>query len=218
MLGYLKYLFVLDRPVLRPAAGNGEAVVLVHGLIHRSWVMAKLGRELCRRGYTVYLFDYRTTRGTLAKHAAEFRDYLLAVAADFKPGPIHLIGHSMGGLVARLALGDDGMLAPARRGKLIFLAVPHSGSPVATVWLRRLPGLAQLLVNCLGDLSDRNPELAALPRPAWESYSIAARFDRKVPLESTSYPPEIRRRVVDSGHAFVMDHPDARGVIFEILK
>ena len=49
MLGYLKYLFVLDRPVLRPVAGNGEAVVLVHGLIHRSWVMVKLGRELCRR-------------------------------------------------------------------------------------------------------------------------------------------------------------------------
>ncbi|MGE4565320.1 MAG: esterase/lipase family protein [Victivallaceae bacterium] len=218
MLGYLKYLFVLDRPVLRPVDGNGEAVVLVHGLIHRSWVMAKLGRELCRRGYTVYLFDYRTTRGTLAMHAAEFREYLLAVAADFKPGPIHLIAHSMGGLVARLALGNDGMLAPERRGKLIFLAVPHGGSPVAAVWLRRLPGLAQLLVNCLEDLSCRNPGLAELPRPAWETHSIAARFDRKVPLESTSYPHQSARRVVDSGHAFVMDHPDARRAICEILK
>jgi len=218
MLGYLKYLFILDRPVLRPEHGNGEAVVLVHGLIHRSWVMKKLGRELCRCGYTVYLYDYRTTRARLAKHAAGFRTYLAGVAADFSGGRIHLIAHSMGGLVARLALGDDGLLAPERRGKLVFLAVPHHGSPVAAAWLRRLPGLAQLLVASLTDLSDRNSELAGLPEPAWESYSIVARFDRKVPLKSTFYQLEKGRRMVDSGHAFVMDHPDARDEIGDILK
>ncbi len=218
MIQYAKYLFGTHKVVMTPDQSNGEAVVLVHGLIHRSWTMLKLGRELRDRGYTVFIFDYRTTRARLAKHAALFRDYFLEVAETFQGKKIHIINHSMGGLVTRLGLGNDGLLPPERRGKIIYLAVPHGGSPVAARWLRRLPGLAQFLVRSLTDLSDRNDALGELPEPDWDSVSIIARFDRKVPFESTVYRRESERRIVDAGHAFLMDHPEARREIRAFLE
>jgi triacylglycerol lipase len=70
-------------------------------------------------------------------------------------GRFHLIGHSMGGLDARLAL--SGTALAARCDSLTMLATPNHGSAVADYVMRHLDeaakrgGVVQALLNALGD-------------------------------------------------------------------
>lgn len=71
--------------------------------------------------------------------AAAVLDYVGAIA-DRSEGPIHLVGHSTGGLDARLALAPTASLPSDRSQKEIFerveslvtIATPHLGTPLAS--------------------------------------------------------------------------------------
>lgn len=72
-------------------------------------------------------------------------------AIDDAAVPVHVIAHSMGGLVARHALfHDDGALAlwqrlKRRGGRLLMLGTPHAGSYAPAQLLLRQHAMAQLL-------------------------------------------------------------------------
>ena len=68
-----------------PALGvedRNEIVVLVHGLLRRSTNFYVMARKLRRLGYTVYVYDYRTTRKFMPEHGADFKKYLERIATD----------------------------------------------------------------------------------------------------------------------------------------
>lgn len=90
--------------------------------------MRPLASRLESRGWTTSRFGYRTVREDPREQVAD-----LAEAIRSREAPIvHLVGHSMGGLLALAAL-DAGDLPP---GRVVLLGSPVGGSSVA----RRLHG------------------------------------------------------------------------------
>ena len=114
-------------------------LVLLHGLCmnHRQWQRGghdhgeMLAREL---GYTPVYLHYNSGRA-IADNARAFADQMQQLLDNW-PVPLErvvLLGHSMGGLVARSALQqahDGGMGWPARVDDLVFLGTPHHGAPL----------------------------------------------------------------------------------------
>ncbi|WP_295806328.1 alpha/beta fold hydrolase [uncultured Victivallis sp.] len=191
-------------------------VILVHGLLHRGIVMKQFALWLNRQGRPVVVYDYRTTRRHIVEHGRELADFLCRREMP----QIDLVTHSMGGLLARVALAE---LAATGRGgmvhRIVMLAPPHHGSAVATAWVEHFAP-SPFLVRPLPDLADR-PEAAVHDLPVPEGYEIgiiAGRFDNKVSLSSTHLRGERAHVVIDSGHAFIMNRPEARHLTLRFLE
>ncbi len=199
---------------LPPEAGpNGEQIVLIHGLLHRSWIMRDFARFLAGAGYAVHVFDYRSTRGTLARHADALRRYLTTLPAV----KTHFVTHSMGGLVLRRMFAGGGIHLPL--GRAVLIAPPNHGSPVASRWLKCFPPSRKLVLP-LSELSD-NPDspLAELPELSALPFSvIASTCDRMVPLESTHLRGESSHHLVAHGHAYLVNQEDVRTLVLRLLK
>lgn len=101
----------LDRSAPRPA------LVLVHGLWMRGWVMQGLRLWLSRRGYAVYTFTYPSIAQGLDAHAQR----LAARIAELQQPVIHLVGHSLGGLVILRCLRNHG---ERRIGRVVLIGTP----------------------------------------------------------------------------------------------
>ncbi len=219
MKKYLKYLTgQYFRPSFLPDGGGAtDTVVLVHGLMHRSWIMLSLAEFLSGCGYRVYVYDYMSTRKKIEAHGSDFRQWLAETVPE-SSGRLHIVAHSMGGLICRCALGSGCTVPRERRGALIYLAVPHGGSPAASRWLRRLPVISGLLVRPLAQLKYGACAGKNLPHPeGWHIGSVTGRFDSKVPPDSSAYP-QGSTETAGCGHAFIMDHPEVRIWIKNFLK
>ena len=117
----------------------GKLVVLVHGLCMSDvqWRRkghdhgAALARDL---GYTPLYLHYNSGLH-ISTNGRAFADELEAIVAAW-PVPLTelvIIGHSMGGLVARSAChygNEAGHAWPQRLRKLVFLGTPHHGAPL----------------------------------------------------------------------------------------
>lgn len=108
-----------------------EAVVLLHGFLMNRHAMSVLGLRLRLAGYADHAYTYRSVREDIEAHVAA----LLARLGDFRR--IHLIGHSMGGVVALKLLERLG--APARIGRVLLLGAPVAGCEIAQL-MTRYPG------------------------------------------------------------------------------
>ena len=94
-----------------------EAVILAHGLWMGGWAMQGLRLLLSRRGYAAYVFDYPTLAHGLDEHAR----LLAARIAELRQPAIHLVGHSLGGLVILRYLRKYG---ERRIGRIVLLGTP----------------------------------------------------------------------------------------------
>ncbi len=94
-----------------------EAVVLVHGLWMGGWVMQALRLRLSRRGYAAYTISYPSTANSLDEHAQR----LAARIGELQAPLIHLVGHSLGGLVVLRCLRDHG---ERRIGRVVLMGTP----------------------------------------------------------------------------------------------
>jgi pimeloyl-ACP methyl ester carboxylesterase len=101
-------------------------VILVHGLWMNGLELRWLGRRLERCGFRARFFRYGTWSGTLAGAAAELRRF----AGQQGDGTVHLLGHSLGGIVVAKML-EQGDLA--HQGRIVLLGSPQQGSGAATV-------------------------------------------------------------------------------------
>lgn len=118
-------------------------VVLVHGLWVPALVMTPLGAMLARAGHRVHLFGYFGRKASLAAHAARLAGFARARA----PRGAHIVGHSLGGLVAleaianapTLALGHAVLLGTPARGCLAGRRLAH------TDWGRWILGASETL-------------------------------------------------------------------------
>ncbi len=174
-------------PVIRTNRSSSAPIVLAHGLFGFDrlgvgpWTVATYFRgipaALRAEGHRVLVTAVHPTAG-IARRAELLGRQILAAFPD---EPVHVIGHSMGGLDARVLLAD-----PAWHGRirsLTTIATPHHGSTLAEVARRRL-GPVYRLLHALGldhqGFLDVTPERArrldeALPSPpsGVACYSIA---------------------------------------------
>lgn len=110
-----------------PGAGN-EVVIMTHGLWTNAHVLAFQRRWLGHLGFAVNAVSYPSWRDGLADNVR-----LLSNVIDATPaGVIHLVAHSLGGLVALALLADD---PDPRLRRVVLMGTPCAGSYCASVVL-----------------------------------------------------------------------------------
>ena len=101
-----------------------DAVLLLHGLWMNRFVMGWLAGALDAGGFRTDTVDYRGTRDGMQAHVRLLAD---AVAAT-RAGRIHLVGHSMGGVIVMRYLAQT---TDSRIGRAVLLGSPVRGSQAA---------------------------------------------------------------------------------------
>ena len=112
---------------------RGEAVVLIHGLWMTGTEMRVLGVRLEEAGFRVRYFRYRSWRGGLAQAAGALREFVGATEGE----RVHLVGHSLGGVVIAKMLEEAPLSRP---GRVAMLGTPMGGSAAARIVSRRRAG------------------------------------------------------------------------------
>ncbi len=127
----LYHLGSLD-PVARGlVVGNVEAagtpILLIHGMIDNRGIFAVLRRRLRRRGFgRVVALNYSPMTNDIRAAARDLSGAVEELVARTGYERIHVVGHSLGGLIARYyvqRLGGD-----ERVHTLVTLGTPHGGS------------------------------------------------------------------------------------------
>ncbi len=117
------------------AIDNSGLVVFVHGLWMTGVDMWWLRRGMMRHGYRVKQFSYPAVRCDVKQNAVRLNAFLEKHGRGVEV--IHLVGHSLGGLVIRQMFHDF----PAQKpGRIVTLGTPHSGSAIAHLFNRSRPG------------------------------------------------------------------------------
>jgi pimeloyl-ACP methyl ester carboxylesterase len=112
-------------PAWAPAPSTRATVVCVHGAVVRGWEMALLRHRLGRLGYDVRQFRYRSMMIGLDENVRRLSAFLSRTEGDV----LHLIGHSMGGVLVRHVFEQN---PDPRTGRLIAI-----GSPFLDCWVGR---------------------------------------------------------------------------------
>lgn len=135
-----------------------EAVVLIHGLWLSGWSLALQARRLRRLGYDVSLFAWPTVRNNFRANATVLEKFLRTLDAPV----IHLVGHSLGGLLIRALFH----YFPAQRpGRIVTWGSPHQGS-LAAVSLARFAFGRRILGASIAELLAGEPTRWRLPARA----------------------------------------------------
>lgn len=100
-----------------------EDVLLLHGLWMRGFAMAMLHRRLKDDGFRVHQFEYMSVAAPPEQAIARLRKRIRALA----PAPVHVVGHSLGGILALLACREDDLPT----GRIVCLGSPLNGSGAA---------------------------------------------------------------------------------------
>lgn len=103
-------------------------VIVIHGLWMTGVEASVLRGRLAERGFGVEQYHYRSVTMDVETVVRELHARILAV-----PGPAHLVGHSLGGLVA-LRLAER--LPDLELGHVVLLGSPVNGSQAARAFAR----------------------------------------------------------------------------------
>ena len=142
----------------------GTPILLAHGIIDNHTIFALMRRQLLRRGFSsIHTFSYSPLTLDVRRTAQRMGEEIEAICEASGSEQIHVIGHSLGGLIARYyiqRLGGD-----KRVPTCVTLGTPHQG----TVAARLLP---LPLVRQLRPDSDLMAELAE-PAPDCRTRFVA---------------------------------------------
>ncbi|GAA3712533.1 alpha/beta fold hydrolase [Terrabacter ginsenosidimutans] len=108
-------------------------ILLVHGMVDNRSIFTVLRRGLVRRGFgRIETINYSIFTGDVRAAAADLGAEVERIVEETGYERIHVIGHSMGGLIARYyvtRLGGDQHVHT-----LVTLGTPHQGSYLAYTW------------------------------------------------------------------------------------
>jgi len=196
-------------------------VVLLHGIARTSRSCGKLQRAIEVAGFATLNLGYDSRRKSLERLAEDIHPVIGRFTNDVQ-GPIHFVGHSMGGLLARVYLAK---YRPERLGRVVMLGTPNGGSEIADrlggfglyrayfgpagqqLTTRRDPATERLLpavsypVGVIAGNRSVDPVSSAflLPRPN----------DGRVSVENTKLDGMVDHIVVDASHPWLLRNASA---------
>lgn len=118
---------------IRDVEAAGTPILLIHGMVDNRSIFTVLRRGLVRRGFgRIDTMNYSILTGDVRAAAARLDKEVERIVEETGYERIHVIGHSLGGLIARYyvtRLGGD-----RRVHTLVTLGTPHQGSYLALTW------------------------------------------------------------------------------------
>ncbi len=183
-----------------------ETVALVHGIWMTGLEMSLLRYRIRRCGYRTRLFHYASLRRSPAENAAA----LARLLRQLEDRRVHLVGHSLGGLVICHLLADR---PPPNIGRVVMLGSPLRGSALArrlarSRWTRWLLGRS-IAQGLLGDLPACIAPNGLGMVAGTHGFGIGWLFggsalsrpnDGTVALDETEHPAVGDRLIVPHGH------------------
>jgi pimeloyl-ACP methyl ester carboxylesterase len=113
----------------------GTPILLIHGLVDNRSIFTVLRRNLRRRGFgRVWTMNYRIWTTDVRGAARQLATSIEAICEQTGYERIHVIGHSMGGLIARYYIQRMG--GDARIHTMVTLGTPHDGTRAAKLFPR----------------------------------------------------------------------------------
>ncbi len=109
-----------------------EVVVLVHGIWMTGAELMLLRLHLRSAGFRVVLFHYHSLLRTPHQNAQRLHHCLDNIDADL----VHLVAHSLGGIVVTHLFNDFPLQKP---GRVVLIGTPLHGSAVARAYARFWP-------------------------------------------------------------------------------
>jgi len=192
--------------------------------------MGPIARTLQDSGYAVINLDYASTRKSISAVAEE----TLAPAANLARrqgyGRIHLVTHSMGGVVARDFLQNHALPSGSR---VVMLAPPNQGSELTDWALLHMPRIYSLAGPAARELgtqeNDRFNGLQSVGAQvgiiagsgSWNplfSAILPGDDDGKVTVKRTRLPGMTDFLVVSDTHMMIMFDTHVRAQIVHFLK
>jgi triacylglycerol lipase len=141
--------------VIRDVEAAGTPILLVHGMVDNRSVFTLLRRRLLRRGFgRVHSLNYSLLTNDVRAAARLLSARVEELVAETGYERIHVVGHSLGGLIARYYVQRLG--GHERVHTLVTLGTPHGGTRIA----RLLPA------TLCRQLSPGSSLLAELDEPA----------------------------------------------------
>lgn len=188
--------------------------------------MDPLARRLTEAGYATLNIPYPSSRKPLEVILPRIREQ---IAAFSEGQPVHIIGHSLGGIVGRILVAES---PPWQHGRLVMLASPNGGSEIID-WLSQRMLIKPLLSPAARALATDIlvKRLPALP-PEQEAIAIMGNrvsiplFRKLLGAENDGIVSAERGRtqglrgfsVVDADHTFIQIHPDTLRLTLQFLK
>lgn len=104
-----------------------DHVICIHGIWGQGIEMTLIKRRLEKEyGFRVRLFSYPSVRGTLDANAEKLATFVAAQGLD----GVHLLGHSLGGILALRMLANHPDTVP---GRVVCVGSPLTGSRVVSL-------------------------------------------------------------------------------------
>lgn len=116
--------------IVAAVAESGTPIILLHGMVDNHSIFTLLRRGLQRRGFSrVYSMNYSVRTSDVRTAAAQLAEEVERVCEETGYERIHVVAHSLGGLIARYYVtrlgGDD------RVHTVVTLGSPHRGTHMA---------------------------------------------------------------------------------------
>ncbi len=193
-------------------SGKGEElVVLVHGFGSKKFWMWFLKRRLEQFGYSTYNWGYSSFFGSLDGRARRLCELLEEIDSSGKM--IHLVAHSMGGIIVRLALSHYRV---RNLGRVVLLAPPNQGTPVA----RLIAPILRPLCPVVAEVSSK-PDSFVHQMNGAEGIAmgiIGGRFDATVPLSRTFLEGQTDHVCLPATHTSLLVQPSAARLVHAFLS
>jgi len=218
-----------DRAGVSHGAALGT-VILLHGFAGLPIMSHPQARMLRRAGFRTRELGYDSWGKSLSQ-ICEHLAPRVARVAERSPGPIHFVGHSMGGLVIRALLSD---WRPRSMGHVVMLGTPNAGSEVAD-FVDSFPVLRPILGKAAPALvTQRSDAVEDLLGPVdyslgiiagdWQvptptlSRLIPGPNDGKVSVASTRLAASADHIILPLSHVLMLYHRNAHREVRHFLR
>jgi alpha-beta hydrolase superfamily lysophospholipase len=198
-------------PVQPDPQSDRPTVVLVHGIGAHPVVMLPYQWALQRAGFQVHNFGYNSLRSM--QSAADRLRACLATWSQQSPNhELHIVAHSMGCIVSRLALTGD---RPPNFSRMVMLTPPSRGTPTANrigPWLRWLAPSIQELRTEPTSLVNR------LPPPDYPFALVKANWDFIIPSTHVELPGAVQTLTFNGMHSAILVHRPTMRYVAKFLR